>query len=727
MTMTTSSPAAKLPTIPELRMLAHLRGGPPQDASFAAIGRAAGIPDGDNARKVFKRLEGRGWLASDPPATTDAGADVLGSTARDLGMQLPGAEPTAATPSTDVAPVAGGMIDLIPWAALEPSPGNPRNNAEAAVDDLAASIAAQGILQNLTVRPANGQAITNAGRFRIIAGERRYRAVEALIRRGTIDPSYRIPCRVIEADDLQALRLATIENVQREDLHPLEEAEAYAALIAAGDTTEDIATAVGKTRRHVQLRLALVDKLSPEVKTAFNAGEVLLAHARILSTVPAKDQNQILHNVRGGWYPTADKLKDALYRDYPSVKAAFFDVADYTGEFITDPDAKANDKAARRFADLAQFEKLQVAAIKAKAAVLAGKYAWVKIFGVGEFHAWEYEPCKDKTRAGAVIERHYDGHVSVHGGIVTKKSAEEASRMEAAGIDPATAPEKNVLPSMGLTADHRMHAKRRKTHVLQDAVASATPLVAMRLMCLAMMGGEDPCRINRGRGDGTDEINGMLSPAVAAILNGFRDGFGDAICPPHDAPEKDRGGSAGGWRDHEDGRWPLRVRHGKEAALWAFLNAMQAIDVETLFAALTARHVASWIGHDQALGDAPATAELAADLALADHEAISGLALEPDDLNGLRKPSLERIAADLGLAPPATTKATRDAILAATGYDADGTPAEQSDRAARTDYVVPSLRFGTMAALGETWDRPLPSTPAAGKAAKKAAAAMQAP
>ncbi len=155
---------------------------------------------------------------------------------------------------------------------LHPNPRNPRRQfAAAELDELAASIKERGIIQPIAVRPAPGA----SGAFEIIAGERRWRAAQ---RAGIHD----VPVVVLEVSDAEALELAIIENVQREDLNPLEEAAGYQAL---GDefkySQDEIARIVGKSRSHVTNMLRLL-KLPEAVQAFIRSGELSAGHARAL-------------------------------------------------------------------------------------------------------------------------------------------------------------------------------------------------------------------------------------------------------------------------------------------------------------------------------------------------------------------------------------------------------------------------------------------------------------
>ena len=160
----------------------------------------------------------------------------------------------------------------VPIEFLKPNPRNPRRNfPDIELDELAASIRERGIVQPIVVRPARG----SADRFEIIAGERRWRAAQ---RAGL----HQVPIVALEASDSEALELAIIENVQRADLNPLEEAAGYQALASEySHSQEDIAKIVGKSRSHVANTLRLL-KLPETVKAYINAGKISAGAARML-------------------------------------------------------------------------------------------------------------------------------------------------------------------------------------------------------------------------------------------------------------------------------------------------------------------------------------------------------------------------------------------------------------------------------------------------------------
>jgi ParB family chromosome partitioning protein len=168
----------------------------------------------------------------------------------------------------------------VPVGFLRHNPRNPRRNfSDTELDELASSIKERGVIQPIVVRAVRGA----ADQFEIIAGERRWRAAQ---RAGLHD----VPIVSVEATDDEALQLAIIENVQRTDLNPLEEAMGYQALASEyHHTHDDIAKLVGKSRVHVTNTLRLL-KLSDKVQAYIHSGKLTAGHARMLVGQPNADE-----------------------------------------------------------------------------------------------------------------------------------------------------------------------------------------------------------------------------------------------------------------------------------------------------------------------------------------------------------------------------------------------------------------------------------------------------
>jgi ParB family transcriptional regulator, chromosome partitioning protein len=183
------------------------------------------------------------------------------------------------------APERGRQQRRVPIEFLRPNPRNPRRNfSDLELDELAVSIKERGIIQPVVVRALGAAKDV----YEIIAGERRWRAAQ---RAGL----HELPVTLLEATDAEALELAIIENVQRTDLNPLEEASGYEKLASEYHRThEDIARMVGKSRTHVTNTLRLL-KLPEPVRAYIVAGKISAGAARML--VSAADPEEMAREI----------------------------------------------------------------------------------------------------------------------------------------------------------------------------------------------------------------------------------------------------------------------------------------------------------------------------------------------------------------------------------------------------------------------------------------------
>jgi ParB family transcriptional regulator, chromosome partitioning protein len=208
---------------------------------------------------------------------------------RGLGALLgdkPIAKPPAPTPASGTAPAAAPAIDerervqRVALDRIRPCPFQPRKDfSPEALRELADSIKEQGIVQPLIVRERNGN-------LELIAGERRWRAAQIL---GLAD----VPVILRDADDRAVLEMALIENLQRENLNPIEEAQGYAQLIEQFQLKqEEAATKVGKSRAVVANALRLL-KLPPVIQSSIRDGRLSVGHAKVILGLGGEAQQRI--------------------------------------------------------------------------------------------------------------------------------------------------------------------------------------------------------------------------------------------------------------------------------------------------------------------------------------------------------------------------------------------------------------------------------------------------
>src|SRR4051812_15893691 len=209
------------------------------------------------------------------PAAGRGGRMSTDRPTKGLGMGLSALIGDSRPAPADEQPASRGGVREIEIGRIRPNPNQPRSHfSDESIDELADSIAERGVLQPILLRPqGEGEG------FEIIAGERRWRAAQ----RARL---HTIPAIVREIDEAVTAELALIENIQREDLNAIEEAEGYKQLIDRhGHTQENVAKIVHKSRSHVANLLRLLD-LPEFVRQSLLKGDISMGHARAVATAP---------------------------------------------------------------------------------------------------------------------------------------------------------------------------------------------------------------------------------------------------------------------------------------------------------------------------------------------------------------------------------------------------------------------------------------------------------
>jgi len=199
-----------------------------------------------------------------------------------------------------------GVLKEIPIEFLQRGKYQPRRDMhQEALEELAESIKAQGIMQPIVVRPVGEQ------RYEIIAGERRWRASQ-------LAGLEKIPAVIREVADEAAIAMALIENIQREDLNPIEEAMALKRFQEEFELTQqEVAEAVGKSRTTVTNLLRLIN-LPDDVRKMVEHGDLEMGHARCLVTLPEDKQRYVAHQIISKGLSV--RQAEALARKLPEVK-----------------------------------------------------------------------------------------------------------------------------------------------------------------------------------------------------------------------------------------------------------------------------------------------------------------------------------------------------------------------------------------------------------------------
>ena len=295
-------------------------------------------------------------------------------------------------------------IITVPFSALIPGTQNPRKvSDERLIAGLAASIKADGLLHNLVVQKAKRR------KYRVIAGNRRYRALTLLKADGIIGDDYPVPVEVRETTDGDAFRLATIENVQRETLNPIDEADAIAAMFQEGAAIADVSAKTGVGENTIRRRLALAN-LCDEAKQAVRSGDLSLGVAEALTLGTHDAQRDIVGQMATGYAYDAMDIRYMLTEAKPSVALALFPLSDYEGTLTADLFA---DEETTYFDDIAQFFRLQEAAVEKRAEEYRGSAAWVEVVKASSVPWWQYRTAGDDETGGVIVHLSPSGRVDI--------------------------------------------------------------------------------------------------------------------------------------------------------------------------------------------------------------------------------------------------------------------------------------------------------------------------
>ncbi len=266
-------------------------------------------------------------------------------------------------PSNDT-PVAPDQssVRLLPIADLKPHPDQPRRHfAQTALEELAQSIRERGIIQPIVVRPA-----PSGKGYQIVAGERRWRAAQ----RAAL---HEIPAIIRDFGDSETLEIALIENVQREDLNPIEEAEAYHRLTEDfGHSQKALAALVDKSRSHVANLMRLLD-LPNSVRALMLENRLQMGHARALigyedaeglahrierDGLTVRDVEKIVRQSKGGGEPRRRASTASAKSDDPDIKALETQLSDLLGLDVAIGSEGSSGRMTIRYGSLDQLDML---------------------------------------------------------------------------------------------------------------------------------------------------------------------------------------------------------------------------------------------------------------------------------------------------------------------------------------------------------------------------------
>lgn len=369
---------------------------------------------------------------------------------------------------------AQATIETIPLSALQLSPLNARKTGGDNVDDLVASIVADGLLQNLTVIPGK------KGKFDVVAGGRRLRALQQLAKDKRIAADITVPCRVVDA--AIAMEASTAENTIREQMNPADEIEAYGRLAEAGKSVTEIAVRFGQSERHVSgmLRLGTV---SPKILADLRKDEIRLDQVKAFTITDDHDlQEKVWSDVKGSdWNDTPEDIREALTeRDIAanSKLARYITVAAY----------EAAGGAVRRdlfgdgvfLLDHLLAEQLALDKLERKAAsVRKNGWAWVECRVDLPYSATQklekvYNTTEaDRAIAGMFVTIGHDGKANVEGPYVRPGDRQRAEQGQEIPATEAEAKATQAPPKDNISAAQVSRLKGVRTAIARNWLIGA--------------------------------------------------------------------------------------------------------------------------------------------------------------------------------------------------------------------------------------------------------------
>jgi ParB family transcriptional regulator, chromosome partitioning protein len=360
------------------------------------------------------------------------------------------------------------------------------------VSDLLPSVRARGVLVPLLVRlnpVPSGVEGCSEGHYEIVAGRRRFTAVNAVAREGgAVKP---IPCAILdEGDDADAFEASLLENLARVQPDEVSQWEAFVALVKAGRSVDEVADSFGFEPSTVKRILAL-GNLLPRIRTIYRRGEIDAGTVRHL-TLASKGQQKAwlaLFDSEDGYCPTGHQLKAWLFGgNAVPVRHALFDVAEAKLAIVSDLFGEDSF-----FADSDAFWSAQLAAIEArKADYLDAGWSDVVVMARGDwFRSWDHVHASKRKGGRIFVEVRDSGEVSFHEGYVTTK---EAKRLGGGGSDEGNTPAaKPARPEVSGPLNAYIDLHR---HAAVRADLASHGGVALRAMLAHVIAGADHWRVD---------------------------------------------------------------------------------------------------------------------------------------------------------------------------------------------------------------------------------------
>jgi ParB/RepB/Spo0J family partition protein len=501
------------------------------------------------------------------------------------------------------------IIINVPHDQLVLSPLNPRKQKrdKAKLLQLANSILEQGVLHNLTARK-------KGKKYEVVIGEGRYLAVKHLIDKRRLAKDYPMPVSVKELSDLDVLELATAENIHRADMHPLDEALAFADMMHQGRDVDSIAIKMGVSPRTVEQRLAIATQLNYAVKQALGKDELTLAQAQQLTNASFETQDFILEQIMQGYIWTPERIKHHLSDQLMPVKYALFPLKHYQGEITNN---LFDDEHEQCFVDTEQAKRLQHGVIEEKRKSYAETWAWVEVGYSQDINPWNYEKAEtpDPKEHGVILRILGETmQVETYEGVIRRETTTNKAKSSRTKDTPPSPYTKHLL----------MECRHLKTKALQTAL-SKNRRHCLILNIMGLIGCSD-MKIKTdipflGKEFKTEALEHIFQPHVNALTKKLGEGVVKA--------------------------YPLEVKSYADGQpkLYSYLKKLKDEELQTLFNALTATTFGSWYDFDPKPGDRALPLEIAKDLEI---DMAKHFTASEKFFKGYRKPGLVGLLNELG-------------------------------------------------------------------------------
>jgi len=513
--------------------------------------------------------------------------------------------PIPPTPPVETKLIFEDDFRLIPLKGISSSELNPRKEFDKeSLAELADSVYEKDLLQPLVVRePLQGV-------FEIVAGERRFRALQLLLEKRKIADDYDVPCCIRNVDDLELIELATIENVQRNDLPILDQADAYTKMLELGSDIGTIAIKTGLAESTIKRRPTISEKLCPDAKLLVREGFITIAQAEALTIVSFETQDSVLEAMEHGNIPadiSPTQLRNMLIHEKYLVENAIFDVELYLSEGGTITSDLFGD-APDSFDNPDIFMKYQLEAIEQRKLELEANWPWVAT--EDRFYSWEYEQVNleeldaeeseeiDEAALGAVIVVDSNSYeVSVYESVEALRKqpvitgAEELPDFNPNASSSSTTSDVPLSKQSGATSGGSetteeakpkgytmraiMAVNQERTKALQHAVLkSKSQKLPLVIVLMGLMNASQIALQQEVLG--ADDI--VLCESLESLREAWKDRLATFLAehPPH-------------IRDHR-----LNAARSMQAELFAFLMNLKKSELEELLRYFAASSVAKW-------------------------------------------------------------------------------------------------------------------------------------